>query len=120
MKRITIALVTFGTIVTGSTTLMQRAVAQPVVSQGAALLQTQPVSIGSPTTASESRPYARETLNGVSNSIQVPQSPSRIVLPTFVPRNLDLSPAPVSSGPLDFFRIQAPDRGVRFRVGESP
>ena len=130
MKRVSIVLLAYGAIGIGITTLVDDAVAEPAGEpQGAVLLQTQSVSVNQPTvtlvgnTPASATPYTRENLNSISASIQSrPQAPvGGLALPAFIPRGLETGPSPSTSvNPLEFFRVQAPDRGVRFRVSDTP
>lgn len=131
MKCVLMALLTLSALTTGIFTDIARVKAEPVPGQGAGLLQTQPLSINpienSPRSATGTfyvAPYTRENLNSISASLQVRSGGRKSALPSFIPRGIDFgnstAPASATANPTDFFRVQAPDRGVRFRVSETP
>ena len=129
MKRVSLALLALGAIGIGLATLADQSIAEPMGnSQGAGLLRTQPLSVSQPTvilvdSPSGNTPYTRENLNSISASIQSrsPSGKGGLALPAFVPRSLETGPPPATTvNPLEFFKIQSPDRGVRFRLSDSP
>jgi hypothetical protein len=133
MKRVSVGLLTLGTMITGLSALAEPGRTEPGTEpmgtrQGAGLLQTQPLSVSQPSvvlvgTSSSAAPYTKDNLNSISASIQSRPAGSRAGsgLPSFIPRGLEAGPPPSTAiNPIDFFKVQAPDRGVRFRLSESP
>jgi hypothetical protein len=129
MKRVSVGLLALSAMVTGLAALAEPGRTEPMgASQGAGLLQTQPLSVAQPSvvlvdTSSSNTPYTRENLNSISASIQSRPAGSRAGsgLPSFIPRGLETGPPPSTAiNPIDFFKVQAPDRGVRFRLSDSP